>query len=36
MYKSLPYRSVERFEVISTVTIYRFILSTHAAGIQAQ
>ena len=32
MYKSLPYRSVESFEMISTITIFPFILSTHAAG----
>ena len=32
MYKSLPYRSVESFEMISTITIFPFLLSTHSSG----
>jgi tripartite-type tricarboxylate transporter receptor subunit TctC len=32
MYKSLPYRSVESFEMISTISMFPFILSTHSGG----
>jgi tripartite-type tricarboxylate transporter receptor subunit TctC len=32
MYKSLPYRSVESFEMVSTISMFPFILSTHSGG----